>query len=205
MAATTGSNAVAGETSGATTGGTIVSYFLPTMMEGLKAGVSFSNAGTASKANATEWAVQYAGSASGMSYKLAFQAGSKDANGAAAGDALIANGSSTNGYGVEITAAGFTIGTEATSLDKDGETAKDVSYTASSVKYVMGDITLAYAIENRDEDGGDTNDFSRSAASVSYAIAPGLTANVTASSSEEGSGATKEEDDVTVFALNASF
>ena len=203
--ASSGDNSVAGETSGATTGGTIISYFLPTMVDGLKAGVSFSNAGTASKANATEWAVQYAGSASGMSYKIAYQAGSKDANGADAADtAVVSNGRSNSGYGIEISASGFTIGTESTSVDKDG-TNNDITYTASSVKYVMGDITLAYAVENRDVDGGDASDFSRSAASVSYAIAPGLTANVTTSSSEEGAGATKDEDDVTVFALNASF
>ena len=205
---TLGSTETAGETSGATTGGTIVSYFLPTMVDGLKAGVSYSNGGTTSKANATEWAVQYSGSASGASYKIAYQAGSKSANGALTTDANYksgAYGSSNSGWGIEVSAANFTVGTESTSSDSDNPSSNDKTYTASSVKYAMGDITLAYAVESRDEDGGDTSDFGRSAMSISYAIAPGLTANVTSSSSEKGSGADKKEDDVTIFALNASF
>ena len=205
-----GDKATAGETSGALTGSTSISYFLPSVMEGLKAGVSFSNAGTASKANATEWAVQYSGAAGGMTYKVAYQAASKDANGAAATVGGVASahdvpGRSTSGYGVEVTTAGFTLGTEMTSVDID-DTDSDIDYSASSVKYAMGDITLAYAVENRDHANQDGDDFSRTAVSVSYAIAPGLTANVTTSSSELiVDSADNKEDDVTVFALNASF
>jgi hypothetical protein len=203
--AASGNNSVAGESNAATTGGTIVSYFLPTMVEGLSAGISYSNAGTASKANANEWAVKYSGSASGMSYTAHYAGGSRDNNGAEAADtAVVANGRSTTGYGVEISASGFTVGTEMTSVDLDG-TNDDIDYSASSVKYAMGDVTLAYNVEDRNYDTTDTADTTRTAASISYAIAPGLKASVTTSSTEEGTGTTKDEDDVTVFALNASF
>jgi len=70
----------------------------------------------------------------------------------------------------------------------------------------MGDITLAYAVEDRDFAKQDGDDFSRTAMSVSYAIAPGLTANITTTSSElVVDAADNKEDDVTIFALNASF
>jgi len=199
-----GDNSAVGETSAATTGGTIISYFLPTMVEGLSAGVSYSNAGMNSKANATEWAAKYSGSASGMSYTVHYAAGSKDANGAASGNAHEVEGRSTSGYGIEISANGFTVGSESTSVDKDNES-NDIDYTATSVKYVMGNITLAYNVESRNYSTSNTSDVDRNAASISYSIAPGLTANVTTSSTTEGTGTTQDEDDSTIFALNASF
>jgi hypothetical protein len=203
--ASSGLNSVAGESNAATTSGTIISYFLPSMIDGLSAGVSYSNAGTASKANATEWAAKYSGSASGMSYTIHYGAGSVDANGAPAADtAVVSNGSSTTGYGIEVSASGFTVGTESTSVDRD-DNDDDVDYTATSVKYAMGDITVAYNVEDRNYATTDTSDVTRTAASVSYSIAPGLSASVTTSSTEEGSGTTQDTDDVTIFALNASF
>gem|GEM_PF-1714668 len=203
--ASSGLNSVAGENNAATTSGTIISYFLPSMIDGLSAGVSYSNAGTASKANATEWAAMYKGEASGMSYTIHYAAGSVDANGAPAADtAVVANGSSRTGYGIEVSASGFTVGTESTSVDRDDNN-DDIDYTATSVKYAMGDITVAYNVEDRNYSTTDANDVTRTAASVSYSVAPGLSASVTTSSTEEGSGATQDTDDVTVFALNASF
>jgi len=203
--ASSGLNSVAGENSAATTSGTIISYFLPSMIDGLSAGVSYSNAGTASKANATEWAAKYSGSTSGMSYTIHYGAGSVDANGAPAADtAVVSNGSSRTGYGIEVSASGFTVGTESTSVDRDDNN-DDIDYTATSVKYAMGDITVAYNVEDRNYSTTDTSDVTRTAASVSYSIAPGLSASVTTSSTEEGSGTTQDTDDVTVFALNASF
>ena len=203
--ASSGLNSVAGENNAATTSGTIISYFLPSMIDGLSAGLSYSNAGTASKANATEWAAMYSGSASGMSYTIHYAAGSVDANGAPAADtAVVSNGSSTTGYGIEVSASGFTVGTESTSVDRDDNN-DDVDYTATSVKYAMGDITVAYNVEDRNYSTTDTSDVTRTAASVSYSIAPGLSASVTTSSTEEGTGTTQDTDDVTIFALNASF
>jgi hypothetical protein len=203
--ASSGLNSVAGESNAATTSGTIISYFLPSMIDGLSAGVSYSNAGTASKANATEWAAKYSGSASGMSYTIHYGAGSVDANGAPAADtAVVSNGSSTTGYGIEVSASGFTVGTESTSVDRD-DNDDDVDYTATSVKYAMGDITVAYNVEDRNYATTDTSDVTRTAASVSYSIAPGLSASVTTSSTEEGSGTTQDTDDVTIFAPDTSY
>jgi len=208
--AASGLNSTAGEANAATTSGTIISYFLPEFVPGMDAGVSYSNAGTNSKANATEWAVRYQGEASGMSYTVHYGAGSVDSNGAPAADAqTVANGASRSGYGIEVSAGGFTIGSETTDVDRDDEN-DDITYTATSVRYAMGDITLAYNIEDRNYDTSDPNDLTRTAASVSYAIATGLSASVTTSSTERGLGSgtaagTSREDDVTVFALNASF
>ena len=99
-----------------------------------------------------------------------------------------------------------TIGSEQSYLDYHHPTVNvEFDQSASSVKYVLGDITLAYNIEQNTRSNRTNDDIERTAASISYAIAPGLTANVTTSSTKEDVGANQDTDDVTVFALNASF
>jgi len=209
-------NASAGEIAGGlVTGivsdGPIVSYFLPTLMEGVSAGVSYQNAGTTSKANATEWAVQYKNDFAGGSYTIHYGKGSFDNNGAPAADSepVIHNGDAS-GYGVEINYGNFTIGSEASFLEYHRPAGKlDWELQATSVKYVWDDITLAYNLETNDENIVGTtlsdDDIERTAFSISYAIAPGLTANITTSSTKEDVGVNQDTDDVTVFALNATF
>ena len=187
---------------------TIVSYFIPAnLIDGLKAGVSFDNGGTNSKANGTEWAVQYSGEMSGASYTVHYGQGTWDANGAAASSTHLQNGGEASGYGLEIVYGNLTLGTETSTLTANRPTQVDVDFdlSASSIKYEMGDITFAYATEKTLRSNRTNDDVERQSASVSYAIAPGLTANITTSSTKEDEGVNQDEDDVTVFALNATF
>ena len=200
-------SSVAGEQAGGVrTHGTIVSYFLPTIIDGVAAGFSFSNGGTNSKDNANEWAVQYKNEFSGGSYTIHYGAGSSDNNGALASDARVLHGADAKGYGIEVIFGNLTIGSEQSYLDYHHPTV-DIEFdqSASSVKYVMGDITLAYNIEQNTRSDKTNDDIERSAASISYAIAPGLTAHITTSSTKEDEGVNQDEDDVTIFALNATF
>ena len=187
---------------------TIVSYFIPNdVIDGLKAGVSFDNGGTNSKANGTEWAVQYSGNMSGAAYTVHYGKGTWDANGATGGSPHHQQGGEASGYGLEVVIGNLTVGTETSALTANNPTSEDVDFdlSASSIKYVMGDITFAYAMEKTLRSNRTNDDAERQSASISYAIAPGLTAHVTTSSTKEDEGANQDEDDVTIFALNATF
>ena len=199
---------MAGEQAGGvTTEGTIVSYFLPTMIDGVAAGFSFANSGTESKANQTEWAVQYKNEFSGGNYAFHYGAGSSDNNGASAADtAAVLHGSDAQGYGLEITFGNLTIGSEQSYLEYHNPNGViDFDQSATSVKYVMGEITVAYNIEKNTRSNRTNDDIERTAASVSYIIAPGLAAHVTTSSTKEDVGVNQDSEDITVFALNATF
>jgi len=209
---TAGYNSAFGEgAGGVVTSGTIISYFLPSVIDGVAAGVSYSNAGTNSKANATEWAVQYKNDFAGGSYTIHYGKGSHDGNGAlAADDEVVDHSGEASGYGVEINFGNFTVGTENSTYDYARPAgAVNIDLSSTSVKYVWGDITLAGNIEEKDVNLANAvatdDDVQRTAFSISYAIAPGLTANITTSSTKEDVGVNQDTDDVTVFALNATF
>jgi hypothetical protein len=156
------------------TGGTSVSYTLPTLMEGLTIAAASQNAG--SDVDSTAMGASYAMTAGGASVKLAVASSSTGAN--ATADVT------QNHYGISISSGAFAVMAESNSRD-DGTTA-DFSSTGIGGTYTMG--AMKFGAYNRTASTGTaTQDYSQTAWGVDYTIAAGLTASITQTSTDVSS------------------
>lgn len=170
------------------TGGESVSLTLPPMMTGLTIAVAMSD--SAADARDTAYGLSYAGSAEGMSFKLALAANTSD-NGTVETD--------HSHYGLEITAGAITIGGAINSKEVDGSSA-DFDSNEIGVKYAVNESLTLGAYSRSAETGTATQDFDEQAMSATYTIAPGLSASITSTSTDVSS---TDEDSRVVIGINA--
>ena len=200
----TGNGAFLGSSSAGVTGDSIT-YKLPSMVPGLELGVSYSDAGTATKADATEIAARYTMSVDGATIVVAAQSGTIDDNGTAGAD----SGQKNSHYGISLAMGAMTFAAESNSIDEDGTSGKTYEGGAYGFTYAISDVlSVAAHTQSRDKTGSGAtavSEFSQTAVSATYTIAPGLSASVTIADNELGSGASKKSDDYTVLAIDASF
>jgi len=153
------------------TGGTSVSYTLPTFVDGLKIAGASQNAG--SDVDSTAIGASYSTAAAGASVTLAAISSTAGTN--------ASTETTRNHYGISITTGDITLMAESNNMD-DG-TAADYSSTGVGGTYTMG--ALKFGAYNRTaKDGTAANDYSQTAYGVDYTIAPGLTASVTQTSTD---------------------
>ena len=156
------------------TGGTSVSYTLPTLMEGLTIAAASQNADEDD--DSTAMGASYAMTTGGASVKLAVASSTTGAN--ATADVT------ENHYGISITSGAFAVMAESNS--KDDGTAADFSSTGIGGTYTMG--AMKFGAYNRTASTGTaTQDYSQTAWGVDYTIAAGLTASITQTSTDVSS------------------
>jgi len=158
------------------TGGTSVSYTLPTFVEGLKIAAASNNG--QSDADGTAYGASYTMSAAGATVKLAVASSSNGSSTAGAAD------TTRNHYGLSISAGDIALMAESNSMD-DGSAA-DYSSTGVGGTYTMGALKFG-AYSRTAKDGTAANDYSQTAWGVDYTVAPGLTASVTHTSTDKSS------------------
>ena len=181
--------------------GTMVTYNMPSM-NGLSAGVSFTDAGTTTRGDSTEMRVAYSTTMDGTSISVDYVSGSTDDNGTA--------GSKS---GVDATSMGISVGmgavtfTASSATKSDNANTYDYNSTTVGASYNMGNgMTVGVYQNDGDDDKDNAYEWSQTAASITYAVAPGLTAAITVTDSElKDTGATTVSDDYTVLELSASF
>ena len=156
------------------TGGTSVSYTLPTLVDGLKIAAASQNG--AADADSTAMGASYTMAAGGASVTVAVASSSVRANAAA--------DTTRNHYGISITSGDVAIMAESNSMD-DG-TAADYSSTGVGGTYTMGAIKVG-AYNRTASTGTATQDYSQTAYGIDYTIATGLTASITQTSTDKSS------------------
>jgi hypothetical protein len=197
--ASSGDDSFAGNGGAATTGDSIT-YKLPTMVPGLEMGISYSDAGTASKADAQEVALRYTAAVEGATIVIAAQNGQIDDNGSVG----VNNGRTNTHYGVSVTMGSLAVAASTTERNIDG-TDDDYSGSAFGLSYAVSDaLTIAAHQAGRDQKGA-VSKFDQTAVSASYSVAPGLSVSLTVTDNEEDTSGTKLSDDYTVLAIDASF
>ena len=154
------------------TGGTSVSYTLPTLVEGLTIAAASANA--ASDVDGTAYGAKYVTAAAGASVTLAV---ASSTNGTSA-----TTETTRNHYGISITSGDVTIMGESNSMD-DGDATKDYSSTGVGATYTMGAIKVG-AYNRTASTGTAAQDYSQTAYGMDYTIATGLTASVTMTSTD---------------------
>ena len=154
------------------TGGTSVSYTLPTFVEGLTIAAASANA--ASDVDGTAYGAKYVTAAAGASVTLAV---ASSTNGTSA-----TTETTRNHYGISITSGDVTIMGESNSMD-DGDSTKDYSSTGVGATYTMGAIKVG-AYNRSAKNGSAADDYSQTAYGLDYTVAPGLTASVTQTSTD---------------------
>ncbi|EHI48385.1 hypothetical protein HIMB100_00019690 [SAR116 cluster alpha proteobacterium HIMB100] len=181
--------------------GTQVTYTAPSM-NGVTAAVSFTEAGTTTKADSTEMRVAYSTAMDGTSVDIDYVSSSTDDNGTVGAK----SGLDATSLGLKIGMGSMTfIASAATKTDNNNT--YDYSATTVGASYALGNGMTIGVYQNNTEDDKDAGyEWSQTAASVTYSIAPGLTAGITVTDSEEkDTGATTVSDDYTVLELSASF
>ena len=153
------------------TGGTSVSYTLPTFVEGLTIAAASANA--ASDVDGTAYGAKYVTAAAGASVTLAV---ASSTNGTSA-----TTETTRNHYGISITSGDVTIMGESNSMD-DG-TAADYSSSGVGATYTMGAIKVG-AFNRTAKNGTAADDYAQTAYGLDYTVAPGLTASVTQTSTD---------------------
>ena len=192
-----GDGTFVGKGSASVTGDSIT-YTLPSIAPGLSIAGSYSDAGTATKSDATELALKYVSTMEGATVTFAAQQGNVDDNGTAD------SGKSKSHYGVSIAMGALTIAAEANTIDLDSSN-NDYEGSSIGVSYAVNDaLTIAATSSSRDKKGTVT-EASQTAASATYTVAPGLSVSLTVTDTEEGAGASKSTEDYSVLAINASF
>ena len=167
-----------------------VSLTLPPMMAGLTVAVAMSD--STDDAKDTAYGLSYAGTAEGMSFKVALAANTSD-NGTVETD--------YSHYGLEITAGAFTIGGAINGKEVDSDSA-DYESSEIGAKYAVNSALTLGAFSRTAETGTASEEFKETAMSATYTIAPGLSASITSTSSDISS---TDEDSRMVIGLNASF
>ena len=175
------------------TGGTSVSYTLPSMMDGLTVAVAMSDGN--GDAKATGYGLSYTGTSGDMSFTIAAAAASAD-NGSAEDD--------RTHYGVSVTAGSLTIGAEINSEDRSDDTANYES-TGVGLSYAVSDALTVGGYTRTAETGTATQKFEETAIGAVYTIATGLSASLTSTSSNIDAGTAADGDSRLVIGLNASF
>lgn len=147
---------------------------------GLSAGITYTDAGTDSKADSTEYGVSYKTVVGGNSLKLTASIASVDAG---ADDEKI----DTSSYGATYTSGDFGLRVAVNNYEQD-TTDRDslgfgLTYTASKdLKFGL------YSASGEEDTAGTKTDFDELGASLTYTIAPGLTTNFAYTDYEEGDG-----------------
>jgi len=175
------------------TGGTSVSYTLPSMMDGLTVAVAMSD-GTGN-AKDSGYGLSYTGTSGDMSFTVAAAAASSD------------NGTDTDDrqhYGVSVTAGAITIGAEINSEDRSDDTAEYES-TGIGLSYAVSDALTVGGYTRTAETGTATQKFEETAIGAVYTIATGLSASITSTSSNIDGGTVADGNSRLVLGLNASF
>ena len=177
------------------TGGSSVSYTLPSMMDGLTVAVAMSDG--VSDAKDVGYGLSYSGTSGDVSFKVAAAAGSVD-NGTAETD--------QSHYGLSITAGAITLGVEVNSKDVTGsataaENTANYESTGFGVSYVVSDALTIGGYSRTAETGTAAQKFEETAIGAVYTIASGLSASITSTSSDINA----TNDSRVVLGLNASF
>ena len=181
--------------------GTMVTYNMPSM-NGLSAGVSFADAGTATRADVTEMRVAYSTSMDGTSIDIDYVTASTDDNGTAGAT----SGTDATSMGIKIGMGAMTFAANA-ATKSDNSATYDYQSTTVGASYNLGNGAVIGVYQNTGDNDKDADyDYEQTAASITYTIAPGLSAALTVTDTSMVSNAgTKTNDDYTVLELSASF
>ena len=153
-----------------------ISYFTPSI-SGIEAAISYTDAGTESKADSSEFGVKFTTAIAGGDMAFQFAQANTSDNGSAGS----ASAKDTS-FGVNFAFGDLTLRAASNKSEPDGGDEKDVvdfglSYNLNS------DVVLG--LYNRDGEEGST-DLAETGISMTYTVAPGLSANVAYTTSEEG-------------------
>lgn len=177
---------VEGETLGSSVAKAVdnsISYFTPSI-SGFQAAVSYTDAGTDSKADSSELAVTFstdlgAGSA-GLNYVTAATDGDGSDNGTGSGDDVSFGAT----YSVEALSLRVAINSSEAE-DAAGVTSTDKESVGFGLSYQLNDA-LKFGLYSIDtENNVDDSEVSEVAASLTYVIAPGLSTNLAHTSWED--------------------
>ena len=159
------------------TGGTSVSYTLPTIVEGLTIAAASANA--SADVDGTAYGAKYTTTAAGASVSLAV---ASSTNGTSA-----STETTRNHYGISIASGDIAVMAESNTMD-DG-TSADYSSSGIGATYTMGAIKIG-AYNRTAKTGTASEDFGQTAYGLDYTIAPGLTASVTQTSTDKSEAVT---------------
>ena len=181
------------------TGGTSVSYTLPSLMDGLTVAVAMSDG--VSDAKGTGYGLSYSGTSGDISFTVAAASGMVD-NGTAETDQAH--------YGLSVTAGSITIGAEVNSMDVTGsavaaENTANYESTGIGLSYVVSDTLTVGGYTRTAETGTAAQKFEETAIGAVYTIATGLSASITSTNSSIDAGTVADGDSRLVIGLNASF
>ena len=153
-----------------------ISYFTPSI-SGIEAAISYTDAGDASKADASEFGLKFT-TAIGVG-DLAFQfAQANTSDNGTDGN----SGSKDTSFGVNLGLGDLTLRAASNKSEPDGGEEKDVIDFGLSYK-LNSDVVVG--LYNRDGEEGDT-ELAETGISMTYTIAPGLSTNVAYTTSEKG-------------------
>ena len=182
--------------------GTMVTYMTPAV-NGLQAGISYTDAGIATQADSTEAIVTYTTAFEGGTVKINYASSSMDDNGTSGAR----SGKDATSFGIQVGMGALTFVASTNTLSENDDT-NDWSGTTVGASYALGNgMTLAVSNVNSEDDKNTQWGYEQTAASVTYSIAPGLTAGLTVTNSKEThtDGTTENKDDYTVLEISASF
>ena len=171
------------------TGGTSISYTLPTMVEGLTVAAAMADAGSNVKSSAL--GLKYSTESNGATITVAAATSTND-NGTIDTD--------RDHYGISVSMNGFTLMAESNSMKIQDDTA-DYSSSGVGATYTTGSLTLG-AFSRSAETGTSTDDYNMTAYSATYTLAPGLSVDITNTSTDTDSTTNEKR---TVVSLDASF
>ena len=171
------------------TGGTSVSYTLPTMVDGLTVAAAMADAGSNVKSSAL--GLKYSTESNGATITVAAATSTND-NGTIDTD--------RDHYGISVSMNGFTLMAESNSMKIQEDTA-DYSSSGVGATYTTGSLTLG-AFSRSAETGTSTDDYNMTAYSATYTLAPGLSVDITNTSTDTDSTTNEKR---TVVSLDASF
>ena len=182
--------------------GAMITYYTPSM-SGLSAGVSFADAGTATRSDVTEMRVAYTTMMDDTSVTIDYVSSSTDDNGTAG--ATSGSDATSMGIAVSMGAMAFS-GNVATKSDNSNT--YDYQSTSIGASYVLGNgMKVGVYQNNGDNDKDAKYEWEQTAASIDYTIAPGLSTGITLTdtSMKANTTGTKTNDDYTVIHLTAKF
>ena len=162
-------------------GDSSISYFTPSI-SGFKAAVSYTDAGTDSKADSTELAIAFTTDVGDASAGLNFVTAATDGDGADSGsgdDMSFGATYSLNGFALRLAV------NSSETENTDGTTASDKESVGFGLSYQVSDAMKfgLYSIDT--ENNADDSEVSEVAASLTYVIAPGLSTNLAHTSWED--------------------
>ena len=181
------------------TGGTSVSYTLPSLMDGLTVAIAMNDG--VSDAKATGYGLSYTGTSGDVSFTVA------------AATATVDNGSQETDrshYGVSVSTGAITVGLEVNAQDITGNptaatNTADFESTGYGLSYAVSDALTIGGYSRTAETGTASQKFEETAIGAVYTIASGLSASLTSTSSNIDAGTTGDGDNRVVIGLNASF